>query len=142
MQRIQQAIRAREIALQILFAWDANGAADEPIAQRIAVDAEPGQTQVQLRAIDIATGAWEYRAETESIADRLAPQWPTRRQPAVDRNILRIGIWEMHHTQTPPKVVIDEAIELAKSFSTENSPGFINAILDEVRKEREKLTQA
>ena len=62
------------------------------------------------------------------------------RQPPVDRNILRLGIWEMTNTDTPPKVVIDEAVELAKEFSTENSPAFVNGILDAVLRERRALT--
>ena len=58
----------------------------------------------------------------------MAPQWPTRRQPAVDRSILRLAVWELTNTQTPPKVVLDEAIELAKHFSTEQSAAFVNGV--------------
>jgi transcription antitermination protein NusB len=71
--------------------------------------------------------------------ERLAPQWPVRRQPAVDRSLLRMSIWELTNADTPPKVVIDEAIELAKQFSTEQSPSFINGVLDAVLKEKQGL---
>ncbi len=70
---------------------------------------------------------------------RSAPQWPPRRQPAVDRSLLRLAVWELTNTQTPPKVVIDEAIELAKHFSTGQSPAFVNGVLDAVLKEHRGL---
>jgi N utilization substance protein B len=60
----------------------------------------------------------------------------------VDRSILRLAVWELTSGQTPPKVVIDEAIELAKSFSTEQSPAFVNGVLDAVLKEVNALTSA
>jgi N utilization substance protein B len=71
--------------------------------------------------------------------ERLAPQWPPRRQPAVDRNVLRLAIWELTNTSTPPKVIIDEAIELAKAFSTEQSAAFVNGVLDAVLKEHQSV---
>jgi N utilization substance protein B len=67
------------------------------------------------------------------------PQWPPRRQPGVDRNLIRLAVWELTNTVTPPKVIIDEAIELAKQFSTEQSAAFVNGVLDSVLKEHEKL---
>ena len=65
----------------------------------------------------------------------LAPYWPTHRQAAVDRAILRLAHYEMMSGQTPPKVVVNEAVELAKRFSTERSPSFVNALLDKVLKD-------
>jgi transcription antitermination protein NusB len=59
----------------------------------------------------------------------------------VDRNLIRLAVWEMTNTATPPKVIIDEAIELAKQFSTEQSAAFVNGVLDSVLKEHEKLTE-
>ena len=69
------------------------------------------------------------------------PQWPPRRQPGVDRSLIRLAIYEMTSTDTPPRVVLDEAIELAKEFSTEQSPAFVNGVLDAVLKEHESLTR-
>ena len=86
-----------------------------------------------------AGGTWEQRSTIDPWVERLAPQWPTRRQPAVDRNLIRLAVWELTNTDTPPKVVIDEAIELAKQFSTEQSGAFVNGVLDAVLKEHEKL---
>jgi N utilization substance protein B len=108
--------KARELAMQLMFLWDTNGEKDDALTDQVARDA------------------------SDQWVERLAPQWPPRRQPPVDRSILRLGVWEMTNTETPPKVVIDEAIELAKQFSTEQSPAFVNAVLDAAHKERKTLT--
>ena len=126
--------KQRELALQVLFVWDANGIADPELADRVATD---GAVDVALRerAMKMARGAWDGRDASDKWVERLAPQWPPRRQPAVDRNVIRLGIWELTHADTPPKVVIDEAIEMVKEYSTENSPAFVNGVLDAVHKE-------
>jgi N utilization substance protein B len=128
----------REIAMQILFLWDTQQERREEDAQRVAADgAEDHETRRQ--AVEMADGTWSQIASIDPWIERLAPQWPPRRQPAVDRNLLRLAVWELTNTVTPPKVVIDEAIELAKAFSTEQSAAFVNAVLDSVLKEHEKL---
>jgi transcription antitermination protein NusB len=134
--------KARELAMQVLFLWDAHGANDTEMALHAV--AHPGAPEVnddvRRAALQMAEGAWGQREASDQWVERLAPQWPPRRQPPVDRNILRLGVWEMTNTDTPPKVVIDEAIELAKQFSTEQSPAFINGVLDAAHKERRALT--
>ena len=75
-------------------------------------------------------------------SERAAPQWPIRRLAAVDRAVLRLAIWELTSSDTPPKVVIDEAIELAKEYSTELSSGFVNGVLDAALKEKQGLAAA
>lgn len=130
---------ARRIAVQILFAWDAARADDRNSAEHIARTGEPVDPQVQSRAREMAEQAWDYREQSDATVERIAPQWPVRRQPAVDRAILRLGVWELHHADTPPKVAIDEAIELAKLLSTEESGGFVNGVLDAVFRERLSL---
>ena len=125
--------------MQILFLWDTQQERNEDLAR--TVDPTPDEDPVTRRqAIDMADGTWNQRQSIDQWVERLAPQWPPRRQPAVDRNILRLAVWELTNTVTPPKVVIDEAIELAKQYSTENSGAFINGVLDSVLKEHEKLT--
>src|SRR5215467_13576143 len=128
----------RQLALQLLFLFDAHGAADRELAQQAARDVgeEPAARE---RAIEMATAAWNARETIDPWIERLAPQWPPRRQPGVDRSILRLAVWELTNSDTPPKVVIDEAIELAKTYSTENSPAFINGVLDAVLKEHRGL---
>jgi N utilization substance protein B len=131
--------KGREIALQILFVWDANAARDDELARQVTDDSGADPT-IRQHALELARGAWEARESSDAWVERLAPQWPPRRQPGVDRNILRLAIFELTGADTPPKVAIDEAIELAKSFSTENSPAFVNGVLDAVLKEHESLT--
>jgi len=131
--------KIRELALQILFAWDANGERSDELARQITDDASDDPIARQ-RAVDLAGGTWGAREIADGWVERLAPQWPPRRQPGVDRNILRLAIHELTSGLAPPKVVIDEAIELAKEFSTENSPAFVNGVLDAVLKEHVNLT--
>ena len=66
-----------------------------------------------------------------------APQWPVERLNRIDLSILRLAIFEILHTETPPKVVIDEAVELAKEFGGESSPSFVNGVLGNVLKRKE-----
>ena len=124
----------RQLALQILFLFDAHNAADRELGMQAARETAD-DAGARERAIEMATGAWNSRETIDAWVERLAPQWPPRRQPGVDRGILRLAVWELTHSDTPPKVVIDEAIELAKTFSTENSPAFVNGVLDAVLRE-------
>src|SRR3954452_17487946 len=128
----------RQLALQLLFLFDAHGAADRELA--LQASQESGEDPVSReRAIEMASAAWDARETIDPWIERLAPQWPPRRQPGVDRSILRLAVWELTSSDTPPKVVIDEAIELAKEFSTGQSPAFINGVLDAVLKEKQGL---
>ena len=126
--------------MQVMYLWDAHGSND-PLMARQAMDGVPGADDAaRTIAMEMAAGAWGQREASDQWVERLAPQWPPRRQPGVDRSLIRLAVWELTNTDTPPKVVIDEAIELAKSFSTEQSPGFVNAVLDSVLKEHKQLT--
>ncbi|MBZ0172227.1 MAG: transcription antitermination protein NusB, partial [Phycisphaerales bacterium] len=73
-------------------------------------------------------------ADADAEFEALAPDWPPRRQAAIDRAILRLGHFEMVSGRTPPKVVVNESVELAKAFSTDRSPAFINGLLGKVLK--------
>lgn len=121
--------------MQVLFAWDATGDADERAALQMAEDAEAKDATIRMSALEAAQKTWEYRKQADTWIERVAPQWPPRNQPGVDRNILRLALWELTAKDTPPKVVVDEAIELAKHYSTEKSPGFVNGVLDAVLRE-------
>ena len=129
----------REWAMQILFAWDANGKDDRELAEQVVGELNVDHDQ-RRAAIDMAAAIWPWCAVHDAWIERLAPQWPIKRQPAVDRSLLRLAVWELTQTKTPPKVVIDEAIELAKQFSTEHSASFINGVLDAVLREHQALT--
>jgi N utilization substance protein B len=132
--------KTRELAMQVLFLWDTNGERDMELARQYAADGSD-DAAVRAAAVEMASSTWDQRQAIDQQVERIAPQWPPRRQPAVDRNLIRLAVWELTHTQTPPKVVIDEAIELAKEFSTEQSSAFVNGVLDAVLKEIKALTQ-
>jgi transcription antitermination protein NusB len=85
----------------------------------------------------LVRGATEKKADIDGRLAKYSERWRIERMPAVDRNILRMAIFEMMQGQTPPAVVIDEAIELARKFSGEGSAAFINGVLDSIRKEIE-----
>ncbi len=81
-------------------------------------------------AMQMAKQAWDTRAVGDEAVTQLAPDWPVHRQPHVDRSLLRLATWELRTQHAPPKVVIDEAVELAHEFSTKDSGAFINGVLD------------
>ena len=116
------------------LAMKADGALMD-LARPIVEEGAPDDETIRRSALEMASGAWEQRATIDTQVERLAPQWPPRRQPGVDRNLIRLAVWELTHSDTPPKVVLDEAIELAKNFSTENSPAFINGVLDAIHRQ-------
>jgi N utilization substance protein B len=133
--------KIRELAMQVLFLWDAQESASPELAEQIVTDGTD-DAEIRRAAVEMATGTWEQREGIDQRVERFAPQWPPRRQPGVDRNLIRIAVWEMTNLGTPPKVVIDEAIELAKHFSTEQSPAFVNGVLDAVLKEHQIMTKS
>jgi len=86
----------------------------------------------------IAKGLIEHLPKINKIIEKAAPQWPLNQIPIIDRNILRIGLYELlfaNKEEVPPKVAINEAIELAKSYGGENSSKFINGVLGTVYKQ-------
>lgn len=132
--------KVRELAMQTLFLWDSQNERNMEAALQLALDISD-DPEVRKLALEMADGAWAAREGIDQWIGRLAPQWPPRRQPAVDRNLLRLAVWELTSSPTPPRVVIDEAIEMAKQFSTENSSAFVNGVLDSVLREHQRLTQ-
>jgi N utilization substance protein B len=130
--------RARDIrrcALQALYQFD-SGAADRPDDVRASLEESPGDERAHADGFALACAAWEMREEADRSVAAITPDWPTHRQPVVDRNLLRLAYYEMASGRTPPKVVINEAVELAKEFSTERSPMFINGVLDKLYRAR------
>jgi transcription antitermination protein NusB len=132
--------QVREMAMQVLFLWDSHGNKDELAARQYVMEAAPREPEGQQSAMETAAAAWELRGAADRWVEKVAPQWPVHRQPPVDRSILRLGVWELVNTKTPPRVVIDECIKLARTFSTENSAGFINGVLDAILREHREIT--
>jgi len=128
--------KIRELAMQVLFLWDANANLDLALGFQ-ATQIGDADEVLRMRTLHMAEQTWSQKEAIDAQVERIAPQWPPRRQPGVDRVIIRLAVWEMTHMPTPPKVVIDEAIELAKEFSTEQSPSFVNGVLDAVLHEKQ-----
>lgn len=90
---------------------------------------EPEVTGLSSRARKLAVGAWEKHSELDSEIASAATGWRLERMPAVDRAVLRLALYELRHTETPVGVVISEAVELAKQYSTSRSGAFVNGVL-------------
>jgi N utilization substance protein B len=131
--------RARERALQILFQWDARkGAIEDAIASFYdTLYSEQSATRPEQDDFveKLAKGVAASVTDIDSRIARHAEHWRIERMPAVDRNVLRLAIYEMMALDTPPPVAIDEAIELARRYSGEESVHFINGVLDAARRD-------
>ena len=128
--------RSRQRALQILFLWDARKqSADDAInAYYNTLFSEEQPTRDPFVA-ELVHGTIQHLGEVDDRISRHAEHWRLERMPAVDRNILRLAVYEMTHAGTPVPVVIDEALELARKFSNEESVQFVNGVLDAVHRE-------
>ena len=120
---------ARAIALKALYESDASGHSAIEAANRLVRDEEIS-SDVTTFIMELVRGTVEQSQEINELIAKFAPAWPVKQIPVVDRNILRMAIFEMiFHKATPPKVVINEAVELAKTFGSESSPRFVNGVL-------------
>ena len=128
--------RSRQRALQILFLWDAHR---QPVSD--ALDAyydtlffeeQPGRDPF---VAELVNGTIQHLEEIDELISRHAEHWRMERMPAVDRNILRLAVFEMTCSGTPAVVIIDEALELARKFSGEEAVHFVNGVLDAVHRD-------
>ena len=124
----------RRLAMQVLYQLDVTGTTDRQ-ALLDGSDTDFDKPAVREQGVDMAMNAWACHAEADQKVETLAPEWPTHRQPPVDRAILRLAYYEITAGVTPPKVAINEAIELAKHYASEQSPAFVNGILDKLAKQ-------
>ena len=124
----------RRVALQALYQLDSGCSDDEQLADattlRESLETDSLDDQCIVDGIQLGRATWSQRSTADAAIEPLTPDWPIRRQPTIDRNILRLAWYEMHEAGTPPKVAISEAIELAREFSTAESPSFVNGVLD------------
>ncbi len=124
----------RRLAFQTLFQLDARGEKDAAAIEASLEDAEGFEPRDRKKAFELALKAFAARNDADKTMRELAPTWPAHRQPAADRAILRLAHYEMHALKTHPVIIVNEAVELAKHFSTDKSPGFVNALLDKILK--------
>src|SRR5579864_5087467 len=138
--------RSREHALQIFYQWDMR---KQPVDESIEAfygtlytEESPALRPERDPFLEqLVRGTVEKAGEIDALISGHAEHWRIERMPAVDRNILRLAIYELRNTETPPAVAIDEALELARRFSTEESVQFVNGVLDAVNKEGSRCQQ-
>jgi len=129
--------------MQSLYEWDFGGKKSdklEPIVERNLEEFGPGLEDKEF-VWEIINGVVKHLKDIDNIIIKAAPEWPLDQITIVDRNVLRIGIFELLYAnkeEVPPKVAINEAIELAKSFGGESSGKFINGVLGTIYNELEK----
>jgi N utilization substance protein B len=128
--------------MQSLFEWDFYASSDEKrelenILRRNIEQFAPGVEEIEL-AEKLAKGVIEKREEIDTFITKCAPEWPIEKIASVDRSVLRLGVYELlfgDYNEVPPKVAINEAIELAKTFGGESSFRFVNGVLGTLYRE-------
>lgn len=133
---------SRSIVMQSLYEWDFSGKKSEslkPIVEKDIKEFGPG-LEDQTFVWQLITGIARKMPEIDRIIEKAAPEWPLDQITIIDRNVLRLGLYELlygNKEEVPPKVAINEAIELAKTFGGESSGKFINGVLGTVYKQIE-----
>jgi len=121
--------RARSVALKVLYELDST--AHQPgdvLTHRLAEDKLADDAAAFVR--QLVTGVWQHRADLDRMIHEYAPEWPIDQMAVIDRNVLRIAIYEFDIARiTPLKVAINEAIEMAKAYGADSAPRFINGVL-------------
>jgi N utilization substance protein B len=132
--------RSREAALQVLYSVDVKGRRGGPAIEleeafeRASVHFELPEG-ARAFAKQLCCGVADRRDELDRQLTSHSEHWRLDRMATVDRNVLRLAAYEILHTETPPSIVIDEAVELARRFGAESSPAFVNGILDSLARE-------
>ncbi len=125
--------KSREFALQMLFQWEMSPQEPTRLEEKFWRSARAAQSTREF-ANRLFEGAAGEAAALDTLISKHAENWRLERIAAIDRAILRLAAHELRKGDAPPKVVLDEAIELAKTFSSEDASAFINGILDSIRK--------
>ena len=130
--------QARGAALQVLYQLDFT---KDPPQEGLKIFYRSHKVPNEMKPFvsQLVEGALSHRDEIDAILSRYATNWSLGRMAAVDRNILRLGVFELlFGNETPPKVAINEGVELAKRFGTADSGKFVNGVLDSIHKAKEK----
>lgn len=130
----------RSVAMQSLFEWDFQGRHDDNIDEIVVRNVQefaPGIEDFEF-VKNLVKGTLKKRSIIDALIEKCAPEWPLDQVTVIDRNILRLGIFELMHGnygEVPPKVAINESIELAKTFGGESSARFVNGVLGTIYRE-------
>lgn len=132
---------ARQIALMTLFEWTFHSDSLSEITEHV-LDSTEQEEQVDMQLVDdLTTGVTEHLDELDSQITAAAPEWPRDQIAKIDICILRLAAYEMRFTKTPQKVIIDEAVELAKEFGGDTSSKFVNGVLGTLAQAEEKTAE-
>lgn len=132
---MSQRSRVRQIVLQILFQEDLNST-DGFDWRKFLHDRLRGDPALTSFGFQLLDGVRTRQGELDELIQAASINWRVGRMPPVDRNLLRLAAWEIRFGATPPKVAIDEAINLARRFGGQNSPQFVNGVLDRLLRDR------
>ncbi|MGB8251718.1 MAG: transcription antitermination factor NusB [Anaerolineaceae bacterium] len=134
--------KARSIALQALFEIDLTGHLPGIVLEQRLADNPLPEDALTDFALEILQGVIKYRLNLDDLIAQYAPDWPLDQVASIDRNILRMALWEMAlHTDTPIKVVINEAVELSKMYGSESTPRFVNGVLGSLADQVNEIRQ-
>ncbi len=135
-----QRSRGREVALQLLYQREHNAKIERAALERFAQDRLRRQ-DARAFCLALYDGVTTHQQEIDDKLAAAAENWRVARMPAVDRNVLRLGAYELLHMHdTPPAVVFDEAIELARRYGSAESSAFVNGVLDRIRRDAAPAT--
>ncbi len=131
---------SRSVAMQSLYEWDFRGRNQENLERVIDRNIKEFASGLEDTTFihQLIDGVMKHLPELDKIIEKAAPQWPLEQIAVVDRNVLRLGLYELlfgNREEVPPKVAINEAIELAKSFGGDSSGKFVNGVLGTVYRE-------
>jgi transcription antitermination protein NusB len=129
--------KARQVAFQVLYQDDLNPKVSPSVGETLIAKRLHSEELLEF-ARSLVAGVRQKRGELDPLLETIAEHWALKRMAATDRNILRLGAYELLHTETPARVAIDEAVELAKRFGSAHSAQFVNGILDKVMHGKER----
>ena len=127
--------KSRERALQALYQIDVAAEGIDEALARFWRSFEPVEREVMVHAETLVRGVAAHRRAIDEVIERVSTNWRLDRMAKVDRNVLRLAVYELNETDVPVKVVINEAIELGKKYGSESTGAFVNGVLDKVAAE-------
>jgi N utilization substance protein B len=128
--------QAREAALQALYFWDVGGTAPDDAIDAVFAEHLPEAPEaVRAFAETLMRGAVAEHQAIDALIEKQSSHWRLERLAVIDKSILRLAVWDLQHQpETPPAVILNEALELARTFSGDESVKFVNGVLDGIRK--------
>ncbi len=128
--------KAREQALQVLYLIDSTGMAADAALDLFRTNFESHEEDFDFVS-ELVRGVLTHLAELDALIEKHAENWKLSRMPRIDRNILRLGAFQLlHRDDIPPAVTLDESVELGKRFGEEKTPAYVNGVLDRIFRER------